>query len=1060
MSLNRKASLTCKPGSISKIIFTLLLAAAVAVTPLAAFLPGGAGAPIRASAGPGTIDPGAVDCAYICSELGLLRGEGAGVTDEYLAKTTLRVQAAYLTLRLVGKESEAEKFTGADNFNDVGHIYEGGQRRTAYLKAHSAQYGWQGDGTNRLMPDDPVTAQQFYKVLLTVLGYQANVDYPYADTLDYADRTAKLREYHYIAGPLTNDDIAVMLVEALLAYVRDETYTLAEFLAEEGVIDYEDAVELGVIGRTDIIETVPEPEPSAPDYLTVDSITATNFAEIDIVFNQKIDPDSVDRNYIMINGGPLLATDYLRVLDDGVTLRIYRENGFVTSQGVRVNVSINKVCAAATAAGAAGAAGPLVMGAVSNREISVFDNQTPFLEGVTAIGLRRVKIVFSEPIRTSDSAVKNYTTYKFNGRVMPASDAAVCNGREIYLNFSTPLEAGQNKLTIDPNRIYDLAGFPILDVTDYLFTAEEDKEVPQVLNVDAWREKVTVTFSKEVRDQVRLYWLDGNVRRTAQAAEKDPFDRNVVTFRFAEGQYLPVSSTELVIEGIVDMNGNTAADYRTGVIPKYDTDRPAVVSVESSGANAIAVCFSKAVKLGSSNNGRFTLKNSNNVTVTVSVQAYTPEGASASDPRYILLTGAIPSGTYTLTVSGVEDTTAQANKSTESVHSVVVMDKDPPLVLSVSVSIPESKVVIVFDKELDWNSATDIVNYQYNVPGRGHVDVPTGSSAYLEGDGRTVVLTFPAGGWALPGNSQNIPNAFSLYVATNASDELRVLNIKDKNGNAMNPTVIDVPGSNEVAAKLLPAAYATSTLRIMMRFESTGSLPINAASQDFYVRAGSQNLYFRNMSYNSINTTLRELYFDIDSSSELNTDGTYGMAHTPVTVSMVTPNQVSYTKTALGTPLEIQGGAAVQVTDNIRPGLLEAYRGNRASATSAYASGVTLPALTRNQVLIVFDEPVQLQGVANAAQLVNILDVRLESQPNSTISPSYYTAEAFDDRLNVSSSTGTAVTRMLIVTFVSTINEAVNVSVRANSLSDGNRDANGFNVMNEAFDTGFLGAVS
>ena len=67
---------------------------------------------------------GEFDCAYLCSELGVLLGEGSGVTDEYLAKDSTRVQAAYLTLRLVGKETEAENYPEDDNFDDViGYTY-------------------------------------------------------------------------------------------------------------------------------------------------------------------------------------------------------------------------------------------------------------------------------------------------------------------------------------------------------------------------------------------------------------------------------------------------------------------------------------------------------------------------------------------------------------------------------------------------------------------------------------------------------------------------------------------------------------------------------------------------------------------------------------------------------------------------------------------------------------------------------------------------------------------------------------------------------------------------
>ena len=189
----------------------------------------------------------AYECSYICAELGILLGEGDGVTPEYLLKESTRVQAAYLTIRLVGKESEAESYNGTDNFVDVvGNIYPGGERRTAYLKAHSKKYGWQGDGTGKLMPNERITPQEFYKVLLTVLGYVANIDYAYEDTLSFAARITNMKERRS-SDTLINNDLSVMIVEALLAKVYGKTYTLAEYLADEGIINRQRAVELGVI---------------------------------------------------------------------------------------------------------------------------------------------------------------------------------------------------------------------------------------------------------------------------------------------------------------------------------------------------------------------------------------------------------------------------------------------------------------------------------------------------------------------------------------------------------------------------------------------------------------------------------------------------------------------------------------------------------------------------------------------------------------------------------------------------------------------------------------------
>ncbi|MGB3990095.1 MAG: hypothetical protein WBL32_06115, partial [Acetivibrionales bacterium] len=123
--------------------------------------------------------------AEICEALDILRGDGAGVTDTYLAKGTERYQAAILYLRLIGKEDEAIAFTGEENFDDADLIYAGGQRILAYLKANPG-LGWTGVGGNKFEPTNPASAQMIYKVLLEALGYKQDVDFTWAETLDFA----------------------------------------------------------------------------------------------------------------------------------------------------------------------------------------------------------------------------------------------------------------------------------------------------------------------------------------------------------------------------------------------------------------------------------------------------------------------------------------------------------------------------------------------------------------------------------------------------------------------------------------------------------------------------------------------------------------------------------------------------------------------------------------------------------------------------------------------------------------------------------------------------------
>ncbi|MDF2719073.1 MAG: hypothetical protein K0R28_5998, partial [Paenibacillus sp.] len=56
--------------------------------------------------------------AQVAAELGVLQGDGSGITAGYLAKTTTRIQAAILFLRLKGLEQTALAYKGTDNFSD------------------------------------------------------------------------------------------------------------------------------------------------------------------------------------------------------------------------------------------------------------------------------------------------------------------------------------------------------------------------------------------------------------------------------------------------------------------------------------------------------------------------------------------------------------------------------------------------------------------------------------------------------------------------------------------------------------------------------------------------------------------------------------------------------------------------------------------------------------------------------------------------------------------------------------------------------------------------------
>lgn len=215
--------------------------------------------------------------AQICEALGVLKGDGAGVTDTYLAKGTERFQAALIYLRLLGLEDEAVAFAGTENFEDATDIkYEGGQKALAYLKANP-DLGWIGvnaSGT-KFEPTSPASAQMIYKVMLEALGYKQDVDFEWADTITFA-KDKGLSKIADVTN-LTNNDLAIALVEALKAKVKDSEKTLAQVLIEKGIIDQAAAIEAGLVSAVPVIV----------------SVKATAVDTLEVTFSQAVDTDDI-----------------------------------------------------------------------------------------------------------------------------------------------------------------------------------------------------------------------------------------------------------------------------------------------------------------------------------------------------------------------------------------------------------------------------------------------------------------------------------------------------------------------------------------------------------------------------------------------------------------------------------------------------------------------------------------------------------------------------------------------------------------------------------------------
>ncbi len=179
--------------------------------------------------------------------IGMLVGDGSGVTVDYAKSTPTRLQAAILFLRLRGLEEEALEFEGEENFNDAkDYAWTAGKNLMAYLKAHP-ELGWIGAEGN-FMPNEKINEQSYYKVLLEALGYKQNTgtvvgDFDFAEVFEFAKSIGLSPEN---LESFSIDNLAKATVAALKNATKDGKL-LIEVLIDSGKIDKDVAVNNGLL---------------------------------------------------------------------------------------------------------------------------------------------------------------------------------------------------------------------------------------------------------------------------------------------------------------------------------------------------------------------------------------------------------------------------------------------------------------------------------------------------------------------------------------------------------------------------------------------------------------------------------------------------------------------------------------------------------------------------------------------------------------------------------------------------------------------------------------------
>jgi hypothetical protein len=596
----------------------------------------------------------------VCELLDVLRGTGSGLTAEYLASKPQRYQAARLFLRLQGLEDDALAFPGTANFSDVEAMPDWqfaaeNKAVLAYLYANP-ELGFVGytDGTFR--PFNEISAMEYYKVLLTALGYEQNVDYVYGDDLlDFAaslglSEVADVEEFSIM-------HLATATVEALKAVVKDGEETLLEKLVADGVIDEDVAAETGIY----------EGEVVAAE-LAVESLSADNLAEVYVKFNQAMDKDTITKDYFKVAGAKVAGAS---LLADDVTVKLTVDKAKIGGNGSNYKVEITTDVKSASGA---------AFEKAYSGNIRVFDNELPYITDVRLTGPKTIEITFSEPMEVEPKV-------KINKGVYGCSIGAIktVTNKVIVTISASKLPDGEYTLAISDAE--DYAGFK-MDADEHLLAYAKDESPITASVTSAKQSEVKVKFNKPVMltDEATSYFYHTFSKWNPDSVNNDDgeyYDSYTLTFT---DNPIPEGETQFVIKAkgkdgtaIRDAWGNKLEEnIAIKVSVAADRTPPEVtgdVKVKDD-AQTIEIKFTEPLnKASAEKKANYAVEDEDGKEVKVKSASYTDK-----DDVYLVTIKFDKelSGNYTIVIKDVKDASVNENEIKETTLSFFVGDKKAP----------------------------------------------------------------------------------------------------------------------------------------------------------------------------------------------------------------------------------------------------------------------------------------------------------------------------------------------------------------------------------------------
>ncbi|MEA4848047.1 MAG: hypothetical protein VB106_12520 [Clostridiaceae bacterium] len=603
--------------------------------------------------------------AQACKDLEILIGaDASGVTSQYLSTTPTRIQAFIIVLRLKGLYGEASKYEGEENFKDA-DTAGWAKSYMAYAKSHP-DLGWGGYPDGTFAPTAKINGQAFYKVMLETLGYRQDVDFTYAETLEFAEDIDLVKDAGDIEkiSSFTVNDIAVGIYDALNTKPADSDKKLISVMVENNIIASDKAVAAGFTLDAKNAGVV--------------SFNAVSNNKIEVEFDEEILLQKADVEISELDGKSRLSV--LSVDSDG------RKAVITTTEAKSFNayeVEINTL---------APTNGMAIRGYKNKYVAMPKDTVKPTVKH-ELLGRNEILLTFSEAM--DRSSAENLSNYMIENDVTVLSADLSDSGKSVTLETTEISSRDFYRLTVQ--NVYDLAGNKIDRYRAPFDGADGDSKGPSIINVRSENNRtVTVTFNERLNaasaEDIDNYDIDGISIMEAELDESG----KIVTLT-TEPQDSSTSH-KLIISDIEDTWGN--AMYRKELAFVADSSKPYAVVVGIS-SNEVQITFTKKMD-------RESAEDADNYSIDDDLDV---EEAILDDTEKIvtLITSEQTlKKLYTLRISGVYDAWGNSVNTTSGKFGGMAADTRG---LSYTAKSSGNGIVLTFNKRLDKETAEDVFNY-------------------------------------------------------------------------------------------------------------------------------------------------------------------------------------------------------------------------------------------------------------------------------------------------------------------------------------------------------------